>query len=57
MEKGVGVSYPSIKNRLNKISKNFDFIEVSTKSSTRDVLDELESGTISVEDAMKELNK
>ncbi len=28
MEKLFGVSYPSIKNRLNKISKEFDFVEI-----------------------------
>ena len=29
MEKLFGVSYPSIKNRLNRISKTFDFIDTA----------------------------
>ena len=57
MEKLFGVSYPTIKNRLNRISEHFDFIEVTARSSAKDILEELEKGNISVEEAMEELKK
>lgn len=57
MEKLFGVSYPSIKNRLNRISEDFDFIEIEEASSRSDVLERLDKGDISFEEAMKELKK
>lgn len=60
MEKTFGVSYPTIKNRLNRIGELFSFLgpDVSSdspKSETADVLAQLEQGSISVKDALEKL--
>lgn len=57
MEKLFGVSYPSIKNRLNRISKAFDFIDVTPAAPAHDVLENLEKGEISFDQAMEALKK
>ena len=57
MEKWFGVSYPTIKNRLNRIAQRLDFVELETAApeTTRDVLDRLERGEIDVDQAVDEL--
>ncbi len=40
MERLFGVSYPTIKNRLNKISNSFDFVEVQKVGPFEKVADE-----------------
>ena len=57
MEELYGVSYPSIKNRLNRISTAFDFIDITPADPTGDILDDLDKGNISFDQAMKALNK
>jgi hypothetical protein len=57
MEKLFGVSYPSIKNRLNRISKAFDFIDVAPAAPASDVLENLEKGEISFDQAMEALKR
>jgi hypothetical protein len=57
MEKLFGVSYPSIKNRLNRISKAFDFIDVASAAPMGDVLEDLKKGEISFDQAMEALKK
>lgn len=57
MEKLFGVSYPSIKNRLNRISKTFDFIDIKSITPVHDVLADLEKGEISFDQAMEALKK
>ncbi len=57
MEELYGVSYPSIKNRLNRISKAFDFIDISPADSASDILEDLDRGNISFDEAMKALKK
>ncbi len=58
VEKALGISYPTVKNRLTEIvnvlcpSSNNEKREFSTS-----VLDEIERGEISVEDAIKKLKK
>jgi hypothetical protein len=51
MEALFGVSYPTIKNRLNRIGEQFDFIEVDSPVNREDVLDRLEKGDIDVNEA------
>jgi len=57
MERLFGVSYPTIKNRLNCIAKNFDFLDICVSSSApdaaSDALDKLNNGEISVDEAIK----
>jgi hypothetical protein len=57
MEKLFGVSYPSIKNRLNRISKVFDFIDITPAAPMHDILEDLEKGQISFDQAMEALKK
>jgi hypothetical protein len=57
MEKLFGVSYPSIKNRLRRISKTFDFIDTAPAPPANDVLAKLEKGEISFDQAMEQLKK
>ena len=62
MEKLFGVSYPSIKARLSKISAQLSFVEniiheSFAKRSTLEVLDQISLGKISVEEALKLIRK
>ena len=51
MESQFGISYPTVKNRLNKIAQSLDFVEVDPPTSKSEVLSQLEKGEISVEEA------
>jgi hypothetical protein len=55
MEALFGISYPTVKNRLNAISAQLPFVDVNPPSPGRDVLDQLDKGEISVEEALKRL--
>ena len=57
MEKYFGVSYPTIKNRLNRIGEGLAFVEIASDDAppARDVLSRLEDGTITVPQALEEL--
>ena len=62
MEKAFGVSYPTVKNRLNRIGEQLGLIEVVVApepgSSQRDeVLDLLERGEISADEAAVRLRR
>lgn len=57
MEEFFGVSYPTIKNRLNKIGASLDFVDIETAPSQSSVLNRLESGELTVEQALKLLNE
>ena len=57
MEQLYGVSYPSIKNRLNRISKTFDFIDLTPVNSAGDILEDLDRGNISFDQAIHALKK
>ena len=57
MEELYGVSYPSIKNRLNRIAKAFDFIDITPADPAGDILEDLDKGNISFDQAMKALKK
>jgi hypothetical protein len=59
MEAFYGVSYPTIKNRLNRIAEQLDFVEIAIKSEPYrgEILDRLEKGEITVDDAIAQLKK
>jgi hypothetical protein len=60
MEKAFGVSYPTIKNRLNRIAAQLNLVEVDVEPATdssSDVLDLLESGEITPEQAAERLRR
>ncbi len=55
MEQMFGLSYPTIKNWLNRLGEEFDFVKVDALPSQTDVLTQLEKGEISVEEALERL--
>ena len=58
MEKLFGVSYPTIKNRLNRIGERLPFADVTPDrpaNAPGDVLSQLERGEISARDAIARL--
>ncbi len=57
MQQWFGVSYPTVKNRLNRIGGQLGFVEVKVAESPGDVLAQLERGEISVQQALERLRK
>ena len=57
MEQVFGVSYPTIKARLNRIAASLAFVETDPAPPSRDVLDRLKSGEIDVQTAIRELEQ
>jgi hypothetical protein len=55
MESVFGVSYPTIKARLNRIAGALEFIDTDPAPPRSDVLDRLARGEISATDAIREL--
>lgn len=62
MEAIFNISYPTVKNKLNEISKKIDNFDLNIKEVEEDksistILDKISSGEIDVKDALKELHK
>ena len=64
MEQYFGVSYPTIKNRLNRIGSQLSFVEIEQGSdsesparSRREVLDRLSRGELTVAQALEQLKE
>jgi hypothetical protein len=55
MEQVFGVSYPTIKARLNRISSQLQFIETNPSPSRAEVLERLKNGEITAEQAIADL--
>jgi hypothetical protein len=57
MEKLFGISYPSVKNRLKKISAYFSQVQITNINTDKkmEILERIDRGEISVEQAMEEL--
>ena len=55
MEQVFGVSYPTVKARLNRIAGQLEFVETNPKPSRNEILDRLARGEISATDAIREL--
>jgi hypothetical protein len=55
MEATFGVSYPTVKARLNRIAAALEFVELDPKPSRAEVLERLKRGEITAEDAIAEL--
>jgi hypothetical protein len=53
MEQVFGVSYPTIKGRLNRIAAQLEFVETSPSPSRAEVLDRLRTGEITAEQAIQ----
>jgi hypothetical protein len=52
MEQLFGVSYPTIKSRLNRIAQSLEFVETNPTPSRADVLDRLKRGEINAQEAI-----
>ena len=57
MEKAFGISYPTVKNRLNRIIDQLQLVEVATSPGPDDALDLLERGEISADEAAERLRR
>ena len=55
MERVFGVSYPTIKARLNRIAEGLEFVDTNPTPSQGEILDRLKRGEISAADAIHEL--
>ena len=57
MERIFGVSYPTIKSRLNRIAELLDFVDTDPAPTGADVIDRLRRGEISAQEALAELEQ
>jgi hypothetical protein len=57
MERIFGISYPTVKNRLNKISEGFVMVSEGTEADPSRVLDRLEKGEITAAQAAELLKR
>jgi hypothetical protein len=55
MEELFGISYPTVKNRLNRISHQLEFVDINPPLPQSEILEQLERGELSVDDAVKKL--
>jgi hypothetical protein len=57
MERIFGVSYPTVKSRLNRIAEHLDFVDTDPAPAGADVIDRLRRGEISAQEALAELER
>jgi hypothetical protein len=57
MERIFGVSYPTVKSRLNRIAAQLDFVDTDPAPTGADVVDRLRRGEIDVAQALAELER
>jgi hypothetical protein len=55
MERIFGVSYPTIKSRLTRIANSLEFVETNPRPSKAEILERLQAGEISAEDAIRDM--
>jgi hypothetical protein len=55
MERIFGVSYPTIKSRLARISEGLEFVETNPTPSKAEILERLERGEITAEEAIRQM--
>jgi hypothetical protein len=55
MERIFGVSYPTIKARLNRIAGGLEFFETNPTPSRGEILTRLQAGELTADDAIREL--
>ena len=55
MERIFGVSYPTIKARLNRVGESLDFVDTNPRPSRVEILERLQRGEISADQAIAEL--
>ena len=57
MERVFGVSYPTIKARLNRIGEQLDFVDTNPAPSRVEILERLSRGEITADDAIRLLEE
>jgi hypothetical protein len=57
IERIFGVSYPTVKNRLNRLANKLEFVETLDFPDEEDVLSQLEDGDIDAEEAIRRLSE
>ncbi len=57
MERIFGISYPTVKSRLDRIAGKLDFAEAMPLQRTDETLEELERGEITAEEAIRRLSE
>ncbi|WP_189936799.1 DUF2089 domain-containing protein [Streptomyces sulfonofaciens] len=57
MERIFGISYPTVKSRLNRIAERLDFVDTDPAPTGADVVDRLRRGEISAQEALAELER
>ena len=55
MERVFGISYPTVKSRLNRIAGSLEFVDKNPKPSGAEVLDRLRRGELTPQEAIQEL--
>jgi len=55
MEQTFGISYPTVKARLNRIAGSLKFVETNAMPSRAEIMERLRSGKISAEEAVRQL--
>ena len=55
MEQVFGVSYPTVKARLNRIAAQLEFVDTDPKPLRNEILDRLDRGEISAAEAIRQL--
>ena len=56
MERVFGISYPTVKNRLNRIAGQFEFVDTDPQPRQSEVLDQLQRGDITAAEAIERLS-
>jgi hypothetical protein len=57
MEQMFGISYPTVKNRINRIAQQLEFVEIVKVTPQQEVIEELERGDITADEAIRRLSK
>jgi len=57
MEQVFGVSYPTVKARLNRIAGSLEFVETNPRPDRSDVLERLARGEITADQAVADLER
>ena len=55
MEQTFGVSYPTIKSRLNRIAGSLEYVEMNPAPSRAEILDRLSRGELTADEAIRDL--
>jgi hypothetical protein len=57
MEEMFGISYPTVKNRINRIARQLECVEIVAVSPKEEIIAELEQGEITAAEAIERLSK